>query len=105
MAVIFPTRIPLPCFELSPLANILAKKRLIKPRKPSCRRTYFPVDFTTAPLFSVLLLLAAKCIDGHDLRTGIVGDDGVKPLSIMALFTSLVRNAWRLFSFFRFRDN
>ena len=50
------------------------------------------VDSTTVPLFAVLLLLATKCIDGHDLRRGIVGDGGVKPLSIMALFISLVRN-------------
>lgn len=46
-------------------------------------------DFTTVPLFAVLLLLATKCIDGHDLRIGIVGEGGVKPLSIMALFISL----------------
>ncbi|KAF9646199.1 hypothetical protein BDM02DRAFT_3156650 [Thelephora ganbajun] len=46
-------------------------------------------NFTTVPLFAVLLLLATKCIDGHDLRRGIVGEGGVKPLSIMALFISL----------------
>ena len=97
VAVIFPTRIPLPCFELSPLAKILADKQVIKPRKATCRRNYIPIDFTTVPLFSVLLLLAAKCIDGHDLRRGIVGDGGVKPLSIMALFISLVWNPSRLF--------
>ena len=91
MAVIFPTRIPLPCLELSQLAKSLAEKQVIKPRKASCRRAHLPIDFTTVPVFSVLLLLATKCIDGHDLRRGIVGEDGVKPLSIMALFISLVR--------------
>lgn len=89
-AVIFPSRIPLPCFELSSLAKILAEKQLIKPQKSSCRRKYLPVDFTTVPLFAVLLLLATKCIDGSDLRRGLFGEGGVKPLSIMALFISLV---------------
>ena len=93
VAVIFPTKIPLPCFELSPLAKFLAEKRVIKPRKSSYRRSYLRLDFTTVPLFAVLLLLATKCIDGRDLRRGIVGDGGVKPLSIMALFISLVRGA------------
>ena len=93
VAVIFPTKVPLPCFELSPLAKFLAKKSVIKPRKSSCRRRHLRLDFTTVPLFAVLLLLATKCIDGNDLRRGIVGDGGVKPLSIMALFISLVCNA------------
>lgn len=90
VAVIFPTRIPLPCFELSPVAKFLAENQLIKPRKSSCRRKHLRLDFTTVPLFAVLLLLATKCIDGYDLRRGIVGEGGVKPLSIMALFISLV---------------
>ena len=50
------------------------------------------MDFTTVPLFAVLLLLATRCIDGDDLRRGIVGEGGVEPLSIMALFISLVRD-------------
>ena len=95
-AVIFPTKIPFPCFELSPLARFLAEKELIKPRKSSCRRSYLRVDFTTVPLFAVLLLLATKCIDGGDLRRGIVGEGGVRPLSIMALFISLVSNVFFL---------
>ena len=83
----------LPCFKLSPLAKFLAEKRVIKPQKSPYRRGCLRVDFTTVPLFAVLLLLATKYIDGHDLRRGIVGDGGVKLLSIMALFISLVRNA------------
>ena len=92
VAVIFPTKIPLPCFELSPLARFMAEKQIIKPRKSSCRRNYLRMDFTTVPLFAVLLLLATRCIDGDDLRRGIVGEGGVEPLSIMALFISLVRD-------------
>ena len=90
VAVIFPTKIPLPCFGLPPLAKFLAGKGIIKPRKSSYQQSYLRVDFTTVPLFAVLLLLATKCIDGHDLRRGIVGEGGVKPLSIMAFFISLV---------------
>ena len=46
----------------------------------------------TVLLFEILFLLVTKWIDGHDLRRGIVGDGGVKPLSIVAFFISLVRN-------------
>ena len=64
VAVIFPTKIPLPCFELSPLAKLLAGKRVVKSRKSSCRRSYLRIDFTMVLLFVALLLLATKCIDG-----------------------------------------
>jgi hypothetical protein len=92
VAVILPAKIPLPCFELSLLARFLAEKRVTKPRKSSYRRNHLRVDFTTVPLFAVLLLLATKRIDGDDLRRGIIGDGGVKPLSIMTLFIALVRS-------------
>jgi len=97
VAVIFPTRIPLPCFGLSPLAKFLVKKKIIEPRKGPYRRSYFRVDYTTVPFFAVLLLLAAQCINGDDLRIGIVGEGGVKPLSIMGLFISLVWDVPLLF--------
>lgn len=42
------------------------------------------------PLVSVLVLLACRAIDSVVLRHGIVGANGVEPLSIMALFISLV---------------
>jgi uncharacterized membrane-anchored protein YitT (DUF2179 family) len=42
-------------------------------------------------MFSVLLLLAVKAINGAVLKHGIIGADGVEPISIMALFISLVR--------------
>jgi len=42
------------------------------------------------PLLSVLLLLALKVIHRADVRNGIIGADGVKPINIMALFISLV---------------
>lgn len=42
-------------------------------------------------MISVLLLLAVKAINGAALKHGIMGTDGVLPISIMALFISLVR--------------
>ena len=83
-AIGVPTKIPLLCLKF------LAEKRVEKPRENSCRRSYLRVDSTTVPLFTILLLLATKCIDGHDLRRGIVGDGGVKTPSVMAPFISLV---------------
>ena len=87
---VIPTKIPLPCLELSAVVKFLAAKQAVKSRKSSCRRRHLRIDSTTVPLFAVLLLLATKGIDGHDLLLGIVGDGGVKPLSIMALVLSPV---------------
>jgi hypothetical protein len=42
-------------------------------------------------MVSVLLLLAVKAINSTVLKRGIIGADGVEPISIMALFISLVR--------------
>jgi hypothetical protein len=42
-------------------------------------------------MISVLLLIAVKAINGAALKHGIVGTDGILPISIMALFISLVR--------------
>ena len=49
-----------------------------------------PVNFVTAPPAAVLLLLATGVLRGSDVREGIVGTGGVQPISIMALFLSLV---------------
>jgi len=42
-------------------------------------------------MISVVFLLAVKAINGAVLKRGIIGADGVEPMSIMALFLSLVR--------------
>ena len=42
-------------------------------------------------MISVMILLAVKAINGTVLKRGIIGADGVEPISIMALFISLVR--------------
>ena len=49
------------------------------------------------PLLSVLLLLALKVIHRADVRNGIIGADGVKPINIMALFISLVSKGRSVF--------
>lgn len=57
------------------------------------RRAYWiriPVDFVTVPPTIVLLLLAMGVLSPSDMRSGIVGSGGVHPISIMALFLSLV---------------
>lgn len=51
-----------------------------------------PVDFLTLPPTVVLLLLAIGVLTPEDMRTGITGSGGVRPLDIMALFLSLVSN-------------
>jgi len=46
----------------------------------------------------VLLLLALKVIRRADVRNGIIGADGVKPINIMTLFISLVSKGRGLFN-------
>ena len=57
---------------------------------PSVRWHKTAIDFQTAPLIAVLLLLATGSLKGSDVRKGIVGTNEVEPLNIMALFVSLV---------------
>lgn len=51
----------------------------------------FPLNFQTTPVAAVIFLLATKTASGNDVRHGVVGDNGIQPLNIMALFISLVR--------------
>ena len=91
--VIFPFRVPLPRFVVSAFRNVLVKCRIILPRTSEpLRRRYVTVNFLSAPIMAILLLLATQVIDSGVLRRGILGSDGVRPINIMALFVSLV--AW-----------
>ena len=70
---------------------MFVKFRIFPRTSEPLRRPSVSVNFLTGPMFSVLLLLAVKAINGAMLKHGIIGADGVKPISIMALFISLVR--------------
>ena len=91
IVVIFPFRIPLPRIVSSASHNVFVKFRIFPRTSEPLRRPYISVNFLTGPMISVLLLLAVKTIDGAVLEHGIIGADGVEPISIMALFISLVR--------------
>jgi hypothetical protein len=70
---------------------VLVKLRIFRRTSEPLRRQYVSVNFLSGPMISVLLLLAVKAINGTVLKRGIIGADGVEPISIMALFISLVR--------------
>lgn len=92
VAVIFPVRIPIHHTVTLALAKGLAWARVVPPihSEDPPRRRHVVLNYITVPLFSVLLLLATKAIDGPIVKRGIVGDDGIQPLNILALFISLV---------------
>lgn len=49
-----------------------------------------PLDYSLPPLLGVLILLASTSLTfNEDVKNGIVGDDHVKPYSILILFMSL----------------
>jgi hypothetical protein len=92
-AAIFPFQIPIPRLLTTSAHALLAALRIAPPLAHDARakRAHIHVSLNTAPLAGVLLLLATGAIGGTEVRRGIVGADGVKPLDIMALFISLVR--------------
>ncbi|KAF8483677.1 hypothetical protein DFH94DRAFT_723445 [Russula ochroleuca] len=87
--VIFPFRIPLPRIVASTSHDVLVKFRILPRTSEPLRRPYLSVNFLSGPMISVLLLIAVKAINGAALKHGIVGTDGILPISIMALFISL----------------
>lgn len=89
IVVIFPFRIPIPNFAVASFRNTLVKCRAIPSTSEPPRRQYLYVNYLSAPIIAVLLLLATKAINGTVLRHGILGTDGIQPINIMALFISL----------------
>ncbi|KAH9965427.1 hypothetical protein BC827DRAFT_1184613 [Russula dissimulans] len=87
--VIFPFRVPLPRIVASMSHNVLVRFRVFPHTSEPPQRSYLPINFITGPIIAVLSLLAAKSVDGAVLRRGVLGADGVQPISIMALFISL----------------
>lgn len=91
VAVVFPVKLPIPRAIVAKAYQLLIFTCIIQLRSEAPpRRWHLHINFLTVPLISVLLLLATQCIDGTDVRRGILGADGVKPIDIMALFISLV---------------
>lgn len=88
--MIFPFRIPVPRIFVSFLRDCLVYLYVLPVKSKPPRRVYVHADYITVPLFSVLLLLATRSMDGSTIRRGVLGADGVEPLSILALFLSLV---------------
>jgi hypothetical protein len=95
---IFPFRVPIPKLLVTSGHAALVKTRVLSPTSEPLRRTYIHFTLNTVPLFSVLLLLAVGAIGGNEIRRGIVGADGVKPIDIMALFISLVSKYYSISS-------
>ncbi|GAC72640.1 hypothetical protein PANT_7d00202 [Moesziomyces antarcticus T-34] len=55
----------------------------------SCKPMYITIDHVSAPVIGVLVLLATTTIGGEQVRQGIVGEDGIEPYDVLALFISL----------------
>lgn len=89
--VIFPSRVPIPRIVASTSHDVLVKLKIFPHTSEPLRRQYLSINFLSGPMVSVLLLLAVKAINGTVLKRGITGADGIEPISIMALFISLVR--------------
>lgn len=53
------------------------------------KRMYLTIDHVSAPVIGVLILLATTTIGGAQVRQGIVGEDGIEPYDVLALFISL----------------
>lgn len=50
---------------------------------------YLIIDHIAAPVIGVLILLASTTIGGEQVKQGIVGEDGIEPYDVLALFISL----------------
>lgn len=57
--------------------------------KSSATPMYLTIDHIAAPLIGVLVLLITTTIGGEQVRQGIVGEDGIEPYDVLALFISL----------------
>lgn len=50
---------------------------------------FLTIDHVSAPVVGVLVLLATTTIGGEQVKQGIVGEDGIEPYDVLALFISL----------------
>lgn len=113
LIVIYPLRIPIPYVasqwvrrrlvhdetpqhphNLQPAAEPAPDRELSTVTKRSAdeappKRYYFTLNHVSAPITGILFLLATKTIGGEEIKLGIVGDEGVEPYDVLALFISL----------------
>jgi Na+/H+ antiporter NhaD/arsenite permease-like protein len=83
-----PLRIPLPHFVGN--AYQKAKQRLFGSSAiDSKERTYLVLNHVWTPAIGIVFLLATKTIGGTQIKLGIVGEDGVEPYDVLALFIGL----------------
>ncbi|KAF8309014.1 hypothetical protein DL93DRAFT_1795316 [Clavulina sp. PMI_390] len=64
-------------------------ERVTTPSPPKWTRLKFPINFATAPVIAVLFLLVSTAIHRKEVRDGILGSDGIVPISVMAFFFAL----------------
>lgn len=100
-----PISIPLPSLLTAPLRqvwhNAVGTHPTLGPASTSpdaderrnehshAQRVYWRLDHVWTPSIGILLLLASETIGGEQLRAGIVGEEGVEPYDVLALFISL----------------
>ncbi|KAF7329859.1 Arsenical pump membrane protein [Mycena kentingensis (nom. inval.)] len=53
------------------------------------RKRRIPIDLSTAPILAIAILWASQCLGPAQIRTGIVGTEGIKPYSVLTLFFCL----------------
>lgn len=80
---------PPPNAALSREASIISSDSLAPRNDNPPKRYYFTLNHVSAPMVGILLLLATKTIGGEEIKLGIVGDEGVEPYDVLALFISL----------------
>ncbi|SPO21742.1 uncharacterized protein UTRI_01228_B [Ustilago trichophora] len=111
LIVIHPLRIPIPRPIASPLRSAARKTWLALAGPPDSNpeqeeqetverqlgsasstkyeTMYLIIDHVSAPVIGVLVLLATTTIGGEQVKQGIVGEDGIEPYDVLALFISL----------------
>ncbi|EST06266.1 Arsenite/antimonite efflux pump membrane protein, ArsB [Kalmanozyma brasiliensis GHG001] len=109
LIVIHPIRIPIP----APIASFLrqngrkiwlalagppdadeqekdaVERELGQDERNDRRPMHLTIDHVSAPVIGVIVLLATTTIGGEQVRQGIVGEDGIEPYDVLALFISL----------------
>lgn len=92
--VIWPIRIPIPKSIQRGGLSLAKAIRLIgsvEYERYQNANLSFPISLQTAPVIGVILLLMTTTIHGSTIKSGIKGDENVKPYDVLVLFISLVR--------------